>query len=179
MLLRNLRVLPSKPLRAADRLLLACGAGALAFLLAISLALFLAGGHWARRVLFFPETISRKLAGETRYLPRRGGLEGDVRLLIEEALLGPALPLHQRILPRSTRLQTVLVHRGTVIVSLSEGILRQDPECPFSPLEALQALGTLIRFNFPGTRSLQMLIEGQVPFGWGAEGVRFRPELLR
>jgi hypothetical protein len=151
----------------------------MAFLLVCSLALFLAGGHWARRVLFFPETISRKLAGETRYLPRRGGLEGNVRLLVEEALLGPALPLHQRILPRSTRLQTVLVHRGAVIVSLSGGILLQDPECPFTPLEALEALGTLIRFNFPRARSLQLLIEGQVPFGWGAQGVRFRPELLR
>ena len=179
MRLRNLRVLPSKPLRATDRLLVAAGAGALALLLAISLALFLAGGHWARRVLFFPETISRKLSGETRYLPRRSGLEGNVRLLVEEALLGPALPLHQRILPRNTHVQTVLVHRGTVIVSLSEGILRPDPECPFSSLEALQALGTLIRFNFPGARSLQLLIEGQVPFGWGAEGVGFRPELLR
>jgi len=176
---RNLRVLPSKPLRGADRRLIASAAGALFLLLAISLALFLAGGHWVRRVLFFPETISRKLAAETRYLPRRGGLEGDVKLLIEEALLGPALPLHQRILPRSTHLQTVLVHRGTLIVSLSGGILIQDPECPFSPLEALQALGTLIRFNFPRARSLQLLIEGQVPFGWGEEGVRFRPELLR
>ena len=179
MRLRNLRVLPSKPPHASDRLLLAAGAGALALLLAVSLVLFLAGGHWARRVLFFPETISRKLTGEIRYLPRRSGLEGNVRLLVEEALLGPALPLHQRILPRSTHLQTVLVHSGTLIVSLSEGILQADPECPFSPLDALQALGTLIRFNFPGARSLQLLIEGQVPSGWGAEGVRFRPELLR
>ncbi len=179
MRLRNLRVLPSKPLHASDRLLVVAGAGALALLLALSLVLFLAGGHWARRVLFFPETISRKLAGEIRYLPRRSGLEGNVRLLVEEALLGPALPLHQRILPRSARLQTVLIHRGTLIVSLSEGILIQDPECPFSPLEALQALGTLIRFNFPGARSLELLIEGQVPSGWEEESVRFRPELLR
>jgi hypothetical protein len=166
-------------MRATDRLLLAAGAGVFVFLLACSLALFLAGGNWARRVLFFPETISRKLAGETRYLPRRGGLEGNVRLLVEEALLGPALPLHQRILPRTTRLQMVLVNRGTVIVSLSEGILLQDPECPFSPLDALEAMGTLIRFNFPHVRSLQLLIEGQVPSGWGAEGVHFRPEMLR
>jgi hypothetical protein len=178
MRLNNLRVLPSKPLRAADRALILGSAGLLAALLAFSLAFYFAGGHWVRRILFFPETTSRKLAGETRFLPRRGGLAGNVRLLVEEALLGPTLPLHGRLLPRTTRLQTVLVRKGNVYISLSQGILRQDKECPFNPQEALEALGTAIRFNFPRIRSLNLLIEGQVPFGWGAEGLDFRPELL-
>jgi hypothetical protein len=179
MRLNNLRVLPNKPLRATDRLLILASAGVFVVLLGFSLVLLLAGGHWARRILFFPETTSRKLAGETRFLPRRGGLAGNVRLLVEEALLGPTLPLHGRILPRSTRLQTVLVRKGNVYISLSQGLLRQDRECPYDPQEALEALGTAIRFNFPWIRSLNLLIEGQVPFGWGAEGLGFRPELLR
>jgi hypothetical protein len=178
MRLNNLRVLPNRPLRAADRLLILASAGVLVVLLALSLALFFDGGHWARRILFFPESTSRKLAGETRFLPRQSGLAENVRLLVEEALLGPTLPLHGRLLPRTTRLQTVLARRGNVYISLSQGILRQDRECPFSPQEALEALGTAIRFNFPQIRSLYLLIDGQVPFGWGAEGLAFRPELL-
>jgi hypothetical protein len=179
MRLNDLRVLPNRPLRSTDRLLISVSAGVFTILLAFSLVLFLAGGHWARRTLLFPETTSRKLAGETRFLPRRSDLAGNVRLLVEEALLGPNLPLHQRILPRTTRLQTVLARRGSVYVSLSQGLLREDRECPYSPQEALEALGTAILFNFPRIRSLHLLIEGQLPFGWGAQGLGFRPELLR
>lgn len=178
MRLNNLRVLPNRPLGAADRLLILASSGVLIVLLAFSLAFFFAGGRWARRILFFPEATSRRLAGETRFLPRRSGMAENIRLLVEESLLGPTLPLHDRLLPRTTRLQTVLVRKGNVYISLSQDILRQDRECPFSPQEALEALATAIRFNFPRIRSLNLLIDGQVPFEWGAEGLRFRPELL-
>jgi hypothetical protein len=175
MLLKRLRVLPSRPLRSAERLLLASGAALFLLLLLLSLALFLAGRHWARRTLFFPEISSQHLVGETRFLPRRGSLERDVQLLVEEAILGPEMPMHRPLFPRETRLVSVLARQGRVYLSLSRGLLREG--APFGPEQALQALANVILYNFPRIRRLEMLIEGQTPRGGGV--FRFQPQLLK
>lgn len=179
MRLNDLKVLPNRAPRASDRRLMLGSATVLAALLILSLALFFFSGNWARRIVFFPQTTSRKLVGEIRFLPRRGNLAGNVRALVEEELLGPSRPLHGRILPRSARLQTVLARKSDLYLSLSQGVLQPDRECPYAPQEALEALATAIRYNFPAIRRLHVLIEGQVPFGWGAQGLALRPELLR
>jgi hypothetical protein len=177
MLLRKPRVLPNRRLRTSERLLLAGGAGLFLLLLLLSLALFLSGRHWARRTLFFPEISSQLLVGETRFLPRRRSLEQDVQLLVEEVILGPEMPMHRPLLPRETRLLSVLARQRRVYLSLSQGILHEGGESPFAPGEALQALGNVILFNFPRIRRLELLIEGQVP-GGGSE-FRFEPRLLK
>jgi hypothetical protein len=152
-------------------------AGLFLLLLAVSLALFLGGRHWARRTLFFPEISSQKLVGETRFLPRRRSLEQDVQLLVEEVILGPEMPMHRPLLPRETRLLSVLARQRRVYLSLSQGILQQGGEAPFAPGEALQALANVILFNFPRIRRLELLIEGQVPGGGSEFG--FEPRLLK
>jgi hypothetical protein len=175
MLLKRLRVLPSRSLRFAERLLVASGVALFLLLLLLSLVLFLTGRHWARRTLFFPEISSPKLVGETRFLPRRGSLERDVQLLVEEAILGPELPMHRPLLPRETRLVSVLARQGRVYLSLSRGLLRE--EAAFAPEQALQALGNVLLFNFPRIRHLELLIEGQVPRGGSV--FRFQPQFLK
>jgi len=177
MLLRKRRVLPNSPRRSADRLLLAGGTTLFLLLLMVSLALFLAGRHWARRTLFFPQISSERLVGETRFLPRRRSLEGDVQLLVEEAILGPERPMHRPLLPRETRLLSVLARQRQVYLSLSSGILREGGEAPFTGEQALQALSNVILFNFPRIRHLELLIEGQVPSGGSV--FRSRPRLLK
>jgi hypothetical protein len=164
-------------MRAADRRAIGVSAAALLLLLLASLTLFLTGKHWARRTLFFPEISSARLAGETRFLPRRPTLEGNVRLLLEETILGPEMPMHRPLVPRQTRLQSVLVRQRDVYVSLSDGILQADADTPFTPEQSLEALSTLVLFNFPRIRRLELLIEGQVPRGGSLFG--YRPELLR
>ena len=146
-------------------------------LLLASLALFLTGRHWARRTLFFPEISSTRLAGETRFLPRRPNLESNIALLVEEAILGPEMPMHRPLLPRQTRLLSVLARQRTVYVSLSDGILLAGDAAAFPPEQSLEALSTMILFNFPRVRRLELLIEGQVPSGGSVFG--FRPGLLR
>jgi hypothetical protein len=176
MLLKKLRVLPNRALRSAERLLLAGGVSLCLILLGVSLALFLTGRHWARRTLFFPEISTQKLVGETRFLPRRHALEQDVQLLVEELILGPELPMHRPLLPRETRLISVLARQRKVYLSLSSGILRPG-QSPFEAEAALQALSNVILFNFPGIRRLEMLIEGQVPSGGSV--FRFQPRLMK
>jgi len=177
MLLKRLRVLPSRPLRSSERLLLAYSVSLFLLLLLVSLVLFLTSGSWARRTLFFPEISSQKLLGETRFLPRRHSLELDVQLLVEEVILGPELPMHRPLLPRETRLLSVLARQRRVYLSLSSGILRAGGESPFQAEQALQALSNVILFNFPRIRRLELLIDGQVARG-GSE-FRFRPQLLK
>jgi hypothetical protein len=146
-------------------------------LLLVSLVLFLGNRHWARRTLFFPEISSQKLVGETRFLPRRRSLEMDVQLLVEEVILGPEMPMHRPLLPRETRLISVIARQRRVYLSLSRGILREGGEPPLAPEQALQALSDVILFNFPRIRRLELLIEGQVPRGGGVFG--FEPWLLK
>ncbi len=177
MLLKKLRVLPNRPLRSAEKLLLAGSVSLFLILLAVSLALFLSGRHWARRTLFFPEISSQKLVGESRFLPRRRSLEMDVQLLVEEVILGPELPMHRPLLPRETRLLSVLARQRRVYLSLSSGILHEGGESPFTAEQALQALSNVILYNFPRIRRLEVLIEGQV----AREGsvFLFQPQLLK
>jgi hypothetical protein len=170
MLLKRLRALPNRSLRSAERLLLGGSAALFVLLLGVSLALFLTGRHWARRTLFFPEISQQKLVGESRFLPRRRSLERDVQLLVEEVILGPELPMHRPLLPRETRLLSVLARQRRVYLSLSSGILRAGGDSPFTPEQALQALSNVILFNFPRIRRLEVLIDGQVP----REGSVFR-----
>jgi hypothetical protein len=177
MLLKKPRVSPSRSLRSAERLLLAGGVSLFLLLLLVSLALFLASRHWARRTLFFPEISSQKLVGETRFLPRRRSLERDVQILVEEVILGPELPTHRPLLPRETRLLSILARQRRVYLSLSRGILREGGESPFAPEQALQALSNVILFNFPRIRRLELLIEGQVPGGGSV--FRFQPRMLK
>ena len=177
MLLKKPRVLPSRPLRSAERLLLAVSGSLFLLLLLVSLALFLSGPHWARRTLFFPEISSLKLVGETRFLPRRRSLEQDVQLLVEEVILGPEMPMHRPLLPRETRLLSVLARQRRVYLSLSGGILREGGESPFATEQALRALSDVILFNFPRIRRLELLIDGQVPREGSEFG--FEPRLLK
>jgi hypothetical protein len=36
-----------------------------------------------------------------------------------------------------------------------------------------------VKFNFPRVRRLELLIEGQVPEGWGGGGLRLERRLLK
>jgi hypothetical protein len=177
MLLKKPRVLPSRPLRSVDSLLLAGSVSLFLLLLLVSLVLFLADQHWTRRTLFFPAISSQKLVGEARFLPRRRNLEMDVQLLVEEVILGPEMPMHRPLLPRETRLISVIARQRRVYLSLSRGMLREGGESPFAPEQALQALSNVILFNFPRIRRLELLIEGQVPRGGSVFG--FEPRLLK
>jgi hypothetical protein len=150
----------------------------LLFLLALSLLLFLTGGHWARRTLFFPALSNARLSGETRFLPRRRSLEGDVRLLVEEVILGPTQPAHRPLLPKETRLLSVLARQRVLFISLSHELL-QPAGGRLTAQEALAAIGLTVKFNFPRVRRLELLIEGQVPEGWGGGGLRLERRLLK
>ncbi len=120
-----------------------------------------------RRVLFFPELSGTggplRLMGKVRYLPYRADAGADLRLLVEETILGPADHRAHRLLPRAVEVISAHVHAGTAYLNLSRHVWFAPTPIPSSGGERMQALAAAIRFNFPRLREVRMLIEGQEP----------------
>ena len=153
--------------------------GLFALILAAAVVLFVLGGRWKQRVLFFPGLDTAKLSGESRFLPRRSSLEGRVRLLAEEVVLGPSAPTLRRYLPRELEIQSVIVRQGVAYVSVSRHLLQGTEHYRGTAEDALQALANTILYNAPRIRKLYLLVDGQLPRGMGEQGFDFSRKALR
>jgi hypothetical protein len=153
--------------------------GLFVLILVASVAMFEVGGHWKRRVLFFPGLDGVKLSGESRFLPRRSHLEARISQLTEEAVLGPMSPALRRYLPRETEVQSVVVRQGVAYVSVSWQVLAGTEEYHGTTRDALQALANTILYNFHRVRKLYLLVDGQIPRGMGEDGFSFDKKSFR
>ena len=175
-----------------DRQKLIAGAGIFVFIFLLSLIIFkLSPDDIQYRVLFFPTDESNTLIGETRRLKDRGKLEKDVKVLLEEILLGPSVLAHNRYIPKGTRVQSVLLRKSVVYVDFSgrlqqitmrhasgteeapaaAGEVIQRDTLPLDLPEALAIVRKTIKFNFPVIREVVFTIDGEIPvFGETAEG---------
>ena len=140
---------------------------------------FFIWNNWERRILFFPEIGSEKLSGEKRFLPSRKTLEEDVQFLLEEAILGPANPIHERILPKEVHLKSVITHQGTIYVDLSREMIFAEKELHLSLDEMIQAIGNIVLFNFPGVKHLFIFVDGRQPGRLYTDGVQYNPKILK
>jgi hypothetical protein len=132
--------------------------------LALSLLVFLiAGNGRVKRVLFFPLDGSGRLVAEERFLTNRHELEGDMRELVEEEILGPVRHDAGLLMPRDVTVRSIFVRSRVVYLDLSADFLRAGPEYPVHGREALSALEKAIGFNFPGVREVFITIGGQSP----------------
>lgn len=127
-----------------------------------------------RRVLFFPQAWGSggelRLMGEVRYVPYRADAGGDLRMLVEETILGPADHRAQRLLPGASEVISAHVRGGAAYLNLSRHAWFAPTPEPSSGAERMRALAAAIRFNFPGLQEVRMLIEGQEPRYAGAAG---------
>ena len=139
------------------------------FTFVFSLVFFLVVGRDdVKRTVFFPKATpndlpeSSKLLGEVRFLPRQRTVEQNVRLLVEDLILGPVDMNHSRLLSQQTWVRGVIYERGNLYINLSKDIA--EVSYGYIPLEdQIQAIGNTVLFNFPGIRELYILIEGQIP----------------
>ena len=133
-----------------------------------------------RRVLFFPTVSSIKLEGEERLIPLKKG-EAALRILLDEIVLGPVVPNHVRILPKETRITSLLWRKDSVYVNFSNHILFADGEINYSYKEILHAVGNSILFNFPRVKRLYIFIDGQIPriSAGEIEEIHFLKEILQ
>jgi hypothetical protein len=123
----------------------------------------LARGFTARRLFFFPPTVGSRLAAESRQLRLQFGLEKDITALVNDALLGPMMIQHRRILPKHTRANSVIVRNGNVLIDLSEESLMADNEVNLSLEEGIEVLKKTVNYNFREARGLAVTINGQIP----------------
>ncbi len=135
--------------------------------------------NWRKRILFFPQFSSKELAGEERLLPAGKSLERDIQLLVEEIILGPIVPTHERILPKNVRLESLIVRDGIVYLDLSKELIFANMDMNHGLDEMIRAVGNSVLFNFPNTNKLFIFVNGQVPGEEYKEGVKFYPQSLR
>jgi hypothetical protein len=163
--------------RSKEKSVLLAAAGLLLASLLVSLLIYLFPNS-SKRVLFFPLGEDRRLVGETRFLPRRKGLEENIRLLVEEIILGPATPNYQRVVPQDLTVQNVILVQNTLYLSFSKEMLFAAAELNQTVDEMIQAVGNSVLYNFPGVKSLYVFIEGQLPGNRPEGSLVFAPEIL-
>lgn len=134
----------------------------------------LASGPPAARVLFFG-AAGGGLAGETRYLPRRDARPEQLRLLVDESILGPRSRDHRAALPRSTRVRSLMVAGDTLYLDLSAAALLDDSGSGLQGAERLRALASTLLFNAPWLRRVWLFVDGQEPRFEDARRVWERP----
>lgn len=137
-------------------------AGLAAAFMASALGLLLGGDLPAARVLFFGGAEG-ELAGETRYLPRRDGRAEQLRLLVDELILGPRSRDYAAALPRSTRVRSIMVHGDTAYVDLSAAAWLDDPGSGLQGADRLRAVASTLLFNAPWLRRAWLFVDGQAP----------------
>ena len=137
-------------------------AGLAAAFMASALALLLGGDLPAARVLFFGGAEG-ELAGETRYLPRREGRSEQLRLLVDELILGPRSRDHAAALPRSTRVRSIMIHGDTAYVDLTAAAWLDDPGSGLQGADRLRSVASTLLFNAPWLRRAWLFVDGQTP----------------
>lgn len=161
----------------------ALAAGALlSAVFVLSVLLYLGTGtERIRRVLFFPDSGSGKLAGEEHFVPRARGTEESVRMLVKELLLGPASYELGRLLPRSVSLRSVSLRERVLYVDFSTDLVLDEGVVPLRLGEILQGVANNAYFNFPRLRGVYVFVHGQIPElpGMDGAGLAYRKELVR
>jgi hypothetical protein len=127
--------------------------------LAASLVFFAVTPQWTRRVIFFPQVNTGKFVAEVRYLPPEGSEAGDIRLLLEEILLGPSNFGNDALFSAATRLDSAMLEKNTLYIGFSKGIW-QIRAGLFRPRERLQAVADALYFNFPWLENIRIFIDG-------------------
>ena len=137
-----------------------------AFFLVFSIAFvffLLEGRSWINGVIFFPEPAQAGLSGEPRRIHRQETLEGNVRLLVREMLLGPMDIRHINIFPPNTRLRSVFVRGSAAYLDFSPEILFLDSQARLGFDELLAAVRQTVLYNFRQLADVIITINGQEP----------------
>ncbi len=115
------------------------------------------------RVLFFPGARTARVTGELRRLPGLGDDREDLRLLLNEVILGPVEIQHGRLVPRGTRVRSLIVNDGIAFVNFDQGILFEAPDQQLALEEVLDVLRRTIRYNFRSIERVVFTVNGQLP----------------
>jgi hypothetical protein len=138
--------------------------GAFFLIFLAALVFFLGEGRTRiNSIIFFPEPAQEGITGEPRRIYRQDTLEGNVRLLVREMLLGPMDIRHTNIFPPNTRLRSVFVRGGAAYLDFSPEIIFLDSQTRLSFDELLSAVRRTVLFNFRQLSGVIITVNGQIP----------------
>ena len=118
--------------------------------------------NFEEQVLFFPDTVSGRLRGEVRLMPKQEERQAQVAQLIDELLLGPTGIQSTRLLPRDVSRESTLIADDVVYADLSIEAAIFSGDVPLE--EALFAIRKSVLYNFRRFSSVVITVGGQVPF---------------
>ena len=147
-------------------------------ILFVSLVFFLVDNLFTEKLLiFFPEHSGGRIAGEARTVVKQDSIEGDIELLVEEIILGPADIRHAGVLPRNTKVRSVVVREGAAYLDLSSDAIFLGEEVKMSFDEAVATVKKAVLFNSRRLRNVMITVDGQLPGEplYAAPDVRKRP----
>lgn len=122
-----------------------------------------------KRVIFFPhvtfasEEIKKEYSGEERMLPFLGNKEKDIKLYVNEIILGPIRPDHGEIVSKNTQLLTLILDDDVLYLNFSGNILLENENTILNIGERINTIGSNIKYNFPGLNNIYICVNGQIP----------------
>lgn len=141
----------------------------------ISLIVFLFdGSRYERRVLFFPDDMSRVIKGETRYLPQYDSLEKNITLVVKELLLGPEYILYGKTVPAKTKLNMLILNGGELYLDFTVDIAVIDSDSFLHFDDIIKLIKKTVMFNFKHIHTVNITVDGQIPESSYYEG---RPDI--
>ena len=120
------------------------------------------------RVFYFPKDQVMTASGESRRIPRHESQEENIREYVQEWMLGPQVLENDRLFPRGTRLNTILLRDGALYLDFNFEILLKEPGISLTFQEILDMAETGLFFNFPKIRQVYFSVEGE-PVERGAQ----------
>ncbi len=139
--------------------------GAILLLLVIhSLVLLIWPPRFETRHFWYPDIADGPLHSEWREVPRRDTAEGAIETYIEDLVLGPVTLGAVPIVPKETRVNTVvLTEDNTLYLDLDRGVLFDTDLAYGSVDDRLALIQRNLRHNFGSLEQIVLTIEGQLP----------------
>jgi hypothetical protein len=127
-------------------------------------------GKKANRILFFPKVSytsadkSPVLKNESRTLPQLATTEENIRLFVQELLLGPVHPELAGFCPAGTKLVSLFLKGSNLYLDLSAELLETaGVKQPLTIQDKLALLKKNILFNFHNVKDIHIFLNGQIP----------------
>ncbi len=115
------------------------------------------------RVLLFPGSVEPDLAGEIRMVPRRGDTEEAVAVFVAELIGGPGRIDRSRVVPRGTRVQSVMLRGSRVFIDLSPALLdATGARIVLSLPQMLETIRYNVLYNFRSIDEVTVTIGGEL-----------------
>ena len=133
----------------------------LAFFLMSLVFISLDAERRVERVLFFPDEDGQQLHGELRRLPERDTTAGNIKLYVNELILGPVSIDLYRLIPLGVKLQSLLVDGDVLYLGFSENLITSAETVPMGFDAIIEGLEKAVVFNFPEIKEVKTAIGGE------------------